>query len=383
MRFLILGAVLGILFAYILSISYILSITATLLALFLMVMLVYKSKKTFPVSNNYNPKVYAIISAYNEEKTIRRSIENLLNQTYKDLKIILIDDNSSDSTAEIMKEYKEKYPHKIEIILNKKNYGKLRNILYASKIFKADIYLIVDADNTLPKNYVNFYVKRMEHIHITETPMIAYNYSENLTALMHSIEISLLSLIRYINLFPSFTGRGMFIKKEVFDFINKNLQFKGIDDGALMNVAVESGKFNYGYFHGPLLKEFGTISINEFIKQRLRWYGRGISEASMNGAKKVLIAFGLEIGFILTLIAEFVLSFFVSMSYILFPIVVFTLISTIAIILKHLFDVKTHFLRVVFSTHLLILINVLIVTWILINFKKILNNTEWFKVHKH
>ena len=51
------------------------------------------------------PKISIIVPAYNSEKTIGRCIESLINQSLKELEIILVDDNSTDSTYTIMKKF--------------------------------------------------------------------------------------------------------------------------------------------------------------------------------------------------------------------------------------------------------------------------------------
>ncbi|MEG1947424.1 MAG: glycosyltransferase family 2 protein [Lachnospiraceae bacterium] len=50
--------------------------------------------------------VSILIAAYNEEKYIKRCIESVLHQTYKNIEIIIVNDGSSDQTEQICKEYK-------------------------------------------------------------------------------------------------------------------------------------------------------------------------------------------------------------------------------------------------------------------------------------
>src|ERR1700752_3699749 len=49
--------------------------------------------------------VSIIIPCYNAEKYIDRSIESILNQTYKDFEIIIINDGSTDNSEEVIKKY--------------------------------------------------------------------------------------------------------------------------------------------------------------------------------------------------------------------------------------------------------------------------------------
>lgn len=62
-----------------------------------------------------SPKVSIIVPVYNVEKYIHRCIESLINQTLKDIEIILVDDESPDSCPFICDEYAKKDP-RIKVI---------------------------------------------------------------------------------------------------------------------------------------------------------------------------------------------------------------------------------------------------------------------------
>jgi glycosyltransferase involved in cell wall biosynthesis len=57
-----------------------------------------------------------IIPCYNSEKYVSRALESVLKQTYGDYEIILVDNNSSDGTVEILYDYEKKYPEKIKVL---------------------------------------------------------------------------------------------------------------------------------------------------------------------------------------------------------------------------------------------------------------------------
>ena len=67
------------------------------------------------------PLISIIIPAYNIENYIAKCLDSLLNQTYKNLEIIVVDDGSSDDTGKIVDEYAVKYEN-IKLI-HKKNGG--------------------------------------------------------------------------------------------------------------------------------------------------------------------------------------------------------------------------------------------------------------------
>jgi glycosyltransferase involved in cell wall biosynthesis len=53
-----------------------------------------------------NPIVSVVIPAYNEEEDIDGCVKTLVNQSYKPLEIIFVDDGSKDKTLEILNKYK-------------------------------------------------------------------------------------------------------------------------------------------------------------------------------------------------------------------------------------------------------------------------------------
>lgn len=68
-------------------------------------------------------KISVIIPAYNVDKYIRRCLDSLVNQTYKNLEIIVVNDASTDRTGEIIAEYVERFPEMVFSYEQKKNAG--------------------------------------------------------------------------------------------------------------------------------------------------------------------------------------------------------------------------------------------------------------------
>ena len=68
-------------------------------------------------------KISIVLTAYNVEKYIGEAIESCLNQTYKDLEIIIVDDCSTDNTKDLIKSYVEKNKDIIKLIENSVNRG--------------------------------------------------------------------------------------------------------------------------------------------------------------------------------------------------------------------------------------------------------------------
>ncbi len=61
--------------------------------------------------------VSVIVPLYNAEKYIEETMESILNQTYKNIEIVIVDDGSKDQSSSIVKNFKKKYPEQIQYIL--------------------------------------------------------------------------------------------------------------------------------------------------------------------------------------------------------------------------------------------------------------------------
>lgn len=95
-------------------------------------------------------KISVVLPVYNCEKYIDRCIDSIINQTYKNFEIILVNDGSTDNSLNLLKKYKKK--DKRIILIDKKNEGVsvARNI--AIDRSSGDYITFVDADDYLEKD---------------------------------------------------------------------------------------------------------------------------------------------------------------------------------------------------------------------------------------
>jgi glycosyltransferase involved in cell wall biosynthesis len=86
--------------------------------------------------------------SFNRGQYIREALDSVFcQQTNYQFKIIIADDASTDNTLEIIKEYKDKYPDKIEIWTSEKNQGLHQNILRVYRNIKTDYWTVLDPDD--------------------------------------------------------------------------------------------------------------------------------------------------------------------------------------------------------------------------------------------
>lgn len=95
------------------------------------------------------PKVSIIIPVYNVEEYIELTINSLLNQTLKEIEIILIDDGSTDNSRDIIKRYSERYEN-IKVILQQ-NSGPSRARNRGIQEATGEFIVFVDSDDLLPE----------------------------------------------------------------------------------------------------------------------------------------------------------------------------------------------------------------------------------------
>jgi len=69
------------------------------------------------------PKISVIVPVYNTEKYLQKCLDSLINQTLKDIEIIIINDGSTDSSGEIIEAYVDKYLDKIIYIKDEEKRG--------------------------------------------------------------------------------------------------------------------------------------------------------------------------------------------------------------------------------------------------------------------
>lgn len=97
-------------------------------------------------------KISIIIPNYNNEKYLKRCIKSAINQIYKEIEIICIDDKSTDNSVDILKEYKE-LDDRIKLILLEKNAGVSNARNEALKVCTGDYVCFLDSDDYIEPNF--------------------------------------------------------------------------------------------------------------------------------------------------------------------------------------------------------------------------------------
>lgn len=103
------------------------------------------------VMDNKIPKVSVLLPVYNCEKYINESVDSILNQTFTDFELIIIDDKSTDNTLNLIKKYND---NRIIVFEKNQNSGYTNSLNYGISIAKGEFIARMDADDiSLPTRF--------------------------------------------------------------------------------------------------------------------------------------------------------------------------------------------------------------------------------------
>lgn len=157
-----------------------------------------------------------LMSTYNGERYLREQIDSLLNQTYKDWKLYIRDDGSTDGTISIIESYMNDYPDLI--ILLKDDLGNLgsgRSFMRILSVVDADYYMFCDQDDVwLPNKVIDtINVMRPLDVEYENLPICVFT---DLSMCDNKLNIIQDYLVRYLGREPDRINRNSFYRTFVF-----------------------------------------------------------------------------------------------------------------------------------------------------------------------
>jgi cellulose synthase/poly-beta-1,6-N-acetylglucosamine synthase-like glycosyltransferase/peptidoglycan/xylan/chitin deacetylase (PgdA/CDA1 family)/spore germination protein YaaH len=109
------------------------------------------------------PAVAVLIPAYNEEKVIHRTIRSVLDSTYPNLRVVVIDDGSKDQTYEVArKEFANEIASGRVTLLRQENGGKAQALNYGLQSVTEEIFVGIDADTLIANDAIAYLVPHFQ-----------------------------------------------------------------------------------------------------------------------------------------------------------------------------------------------------------------------------
>jgi len=111
----------------------------------------------------FAPPVAVLVPAYNEESVIVRTVRSVLNSDYPNLRVVVIDDGSSDRTAEVAREaYETEIAAGKVTVLTKPNGGKAAALNFGLEHLTEEIYVGIDADTVIATDAISKLIPHFE-----------------------------------------------------------------------------------------------------------------------------------------------------------------------------------------------------------------------------
>ena len=104
-------------------------------------------------------KVSVVVTAYNKQKSIEKCLDSIINSTYKNLEIIIVDDCSTDDTLSIIKKYSDQ---RIRILQNKENVGAGLSRRFGIQSSTGDFVSLIDGDDYISEDFLESLVTKQK-----------------------------------------------------------------------------------------------------------------------------------------------------------------------------------------------------------------------------
>ena len=171
-------------------------------------------------------KIAIGIPIYNEEKNLNKVLENVLLQKYADKEVIISNNNSSDKSEEICKQYVKKYKF-IKYYRQKKTIDIFKNYNFVLQKSKSKYFIWQAADDLRSKNFL------IRNI----------NFLEKNPSFVASTGISVLNKKKFINNIINFNLSGNLYQR-LFNFFKNKWVSRGIFDSVVRTSILKNFPFN-------------------------------------------------------------------------------------------------------------------------------------------
>lgn len=256
----------------------------------------YITKYTVEEKEGYYPFISVIVPVYNEGKVLRTSVESLLDLDYPNYEIIIVNDGSTDNTAEVAEElvgYQQGRSALVKVsVINKPNGGKSKALNAGIQYSEAEFVLCMDGDSQLSPSTLRMGIRhfvdpnvgavagnvKVENRKHVLTDLQALEYVEGL-----NMPRSAQGFLRMVNIIPG--PIGIFRKSALRDAGYYSSDTFAEDADITLKILEKNWKINYepsavAYTEAP-------SKLHQLLKQRYRWT-RGILQAIRKHRKHII-----------------------------------------------------------------------------------------------
>lgn len=119
------------------------------------------------------PRISVVLPTYNRARVLRRAIDSVLNQTFQDLELIVVDDGSTDGTNAILKSYSDR----IRVVVLNNNVGPCRARNVGIQASSGELVAFQDSDDEWLPNKLEVQVNRMDSMVVSMHRPLGASYT--------------------------------------------------------------------------------------------------------------------------------------------------------------------------------------------------------------
>ena len=241
---------------------------------YLAIILRNRTKNQPPRNLRYQPNISFIIPCHNEEQTIQRKLENVLQQDYPQEKIeVTIIDSSTDKTADLVADFKKAHPQlNMLFIKQKQRTGKSIAINEAYAKSSGEIHIISDSDSIMPSNAISNLISNFAD---TEIGAATGRGAFSTDADTEQVYLGWYNLLRQsesnIDSTPIFDGHLSAYRADLIENVPENIN---ADDSA-QAISVRRKGYRTIFDAQATFTEFGPASLKELLRVKVR-RGQGL-----------------------------------------------------------------------------------------------------------
>lgn len=223
------------------------------------------------------PSVTIMVPCWNEAGTLSKTIHSLLNLNYpKDkLKIMIIDDGSTDNTWKVAEKFKNK--PQVEMY-HKENGGKYTALNFGLTKITTDLVGCLDADSYVDKDALqNIVTYFQDKETMAVTPSVKVWQPKTIIQLIQKVEygwgIFLRKMLSYMGALYVTPGPFSIFRREIFDVVGGYRHAHQTEDMELA-MRLQTNHIKIANAHNAYVYTVAPATLRKLYKQRLRWtYG--------------------------------------------------------------------------------------------------------------
>jgi cellulose synthase/poly-beta-1,6-N-acetylglucosamine synthase-like glycosyltransferase len=255
------------------------------LFLFLLIFVPNMNRIFYYPKPNKKYSVDIVIPCYNEEKSIRGTIESILNSDYSGLKkVIVVDDCSTDNSYEIIKELAKKYSRVLAVKMSK-NFGMASGPKnYGAKFSKSELIGFADADSYPKKRALSKMMGFFNDQNVgAVTSMVLVKNRNNIIEKLQAIEYKIIAFTRkllgFVDAIYVTPGPLAVYRRSLFDEM-KGFDEKNLTEDIEITWHVVSKGYKVEMSASSRVYTVAPEKLRLWFKQRIRWNVGGMQTIS-------------------------------------------------------------------------------------------------------